>query len=239
MGQALREWASTPSMVHRVSPQSWVFLAGAPTPDVNLALVHDDDPHTLVGVLETIAEVGCPTLLMLAGPATTCAGSLGPTWVSAGSMPFMQADIATTPCRRDPRVRRAGSADFDAVSAMLGDAFAMTAQVAAVPLHPVHDPDAEMTTWLLEDHDEPVSTVMSCRVGDAVTVWCMATPQRFTRHGYARALLADLMARADADGVKVGLLGATPAGKPLYDATGWTTLEAWDLYTNGETTNFH
>ena len=226
-------------MVHRVTTQSWVSLAGAPTPDVNLALVHDGDADTLAAVLEAIAEVGCPTLLMLAGRATAQANTLGPAWVSAGSMPFMRADITATSRRRDPRVRRAGRDDLDAVSAMLGDAFAMTAEVAAVPLHPVLDPQADMTTWVLEDQGEPVSTVMSCQVDDAITLWCMATPQRFTRRGFARALLADLMARAEADGVRVGLLGATPAGKPLYDATGWTTVEAWDLYTNGQTANFH
>ena len=152
-------------------------------------------------------------------------------------MPFMRADIPETSRRHDPRVRRGGTDDLDAVSGMLGDVFAMTAEVAAIPLHPVLDPHADITTWVLEDRGEPVSTVMSCQVGDAITLWCMATPQRFTRRGFARALLADLMARAGDDGARAGLLGATPAGKPVYDATGWTSVEAWDLYTNGQTTN--
>jgi hypothetical protein len=47
------------------------------------------------------------------------------------------------------------------------------------------------------------------------------------------------MASAAADGVRVGLLGATPAGKPLYDATGWTTLEDWQIFTNRESAQFH
>jgi hypothetical protein len=40
---------------------------------------------------------------------------------------------------------------------------------------PIRDPAAGMTTWLLEDNGEEVSTVMSCRVGDALTIWCTAT----------------------------------------------------------------
>jgi len=83
-----------------------------------------------------------------------------------------------------------------------------------------------------------VCALMTSRVGDAFTLWCMSTPERFGRHGFGRALLADTMARAASDGVKVGLLGATPAGKPLYDATGWTTLETWEIYTNGESAQF-
>lgn len=52
-------------------------------------------------------------------------------------------------------------------------------------------------------------------------------------------MIADTMARAGSQGVEVGLLGATPAGKPLYDATGWSTLEDWEIYTNGSSAQFH
>jgi GNAT superfamily N-acetyltransferase len=58
----------------------------------------------------------------------------------------------------------------------------------------------------------------------------MATPARFERRGYGRAVLGHALADAAADGLGVALLGATTAGRPLYDATGWTTLEEWDLY---------
>ena len=40
-------------------------------------------------------------------------------------------------------------------------------------------------------------------------------------------------------GCTVGLLGATPAGQPLYESTGWTTLEPWDIYVNGDSAQFH
>jgi hypothetical protein len=239
MGQALQEWVSSPRMVHRVTESSWVFLSGAPTPDLNLALVHDGAAGTMDAVLSAVTDVGCPTLLMTAGEAKNVTDRLDGSWVGAGSMPFMQVEVNATQRRRDPRVRRAGPEDLSVVHSILGDAFGMSVAVAAIPTHPIRDPAAVMTTWLLEDDGEAVSTVMSCRVADALTIWCMATPHRFTRRGYARALLADVMARADADDIRVGLLGATPAGKPLYDATEWTTLEEWNLYTNGATANFH
>ena len=67
----------------------------------------------------------------------------------------------------------------------------------------------------------------------------MATPERLTHCGYARALLADAMARAAADGVRFGPLGATPGGKPLCDATGWTTMADWQIFTTSESAQFH
>jgi predicted acetyltransferase len=63
-------------------------------------------------------------------------------------------------------------------------------------------------------------------------VWCMATPERFARRSYARALLAHVLHVAAGQGATFGLLAATPAGKPLYDATGWSTLEEWRLHLN-------
>ena len=66
----------------------------------------------------------------------------------------------------------------------------------------------------------------------------MATPEAFARRGFARALLADAMARAHGAGAEVGLLMATAAGKLLYDATGWTTLEEWQVYANSGSAQF-
>jgi hypothetical protein len=47
-----------------------------------------------------------------------------------------------------------------------------------------------------------------------------------------RALLGHVLNAARQDGMSVGLLGATPAGKPLYDATDWRTVEEWRLFVN-------
>jgi predicted acetyltransferase len=66
----------------------------------------------------------------------------------------------------------------------------------------------------------------------------MATPPQHARRGYARALLAAVLHHAREDGATLGLLGATPAGFPLYDATGWSTHETWDLYTDAVSEQF-
>ncbi len=63
-----------------------------------------------------------------------------------------------------------------------------------------------------------------------MTVWSKATPERVARPGI-RKLLADATVRAAAERASVGLLTATPAGKPLQDATGWTSLADWQIHT--------
>jgi hypothetical protein len=46
-------------------------------------------------------------------------------------------------------------------------------------------------------------------------------------------------ATRDPAGVRVGLLGATPAGKRLHDATGWSTIEDWQICTNSGSAQVH
>lgn len=62
-------------------------------------------------------------------------------------------------------------------------------------------------------------------------------------HGHAQAVRSPrfrtstarrAMARAAWEGVAVGLLGPTPARTPLYDTTGWSTLEDWEIYANDD-----
>ena len=240
MGKALREWACTPRMIHSVQDGSWTFLSGLPSADVNMALVHGGDPEELVGVIGAIDTIAAPALLMFAGDGLALAGRAGAGWAHVGVMPFMAADVASTPQQLDDRIRRAGREDADAIVMLWADAFGLAPDIAA----PIVEATlgyvgTDMSAWLLEVDGQPMSTVTTSRVDDVVTIWCMATPERFARRGYGRALLADAMARAASAGVQVGLLGATPAGRPLYDATGWKTLEDWQIYTNGDSAQFH
>ncbi len=151
----------------------------------------------------------------------------------------MAADLTGEHLRADRRVRRAGSEDFDAVGELIAEAFGLGREDADVCARVllVEDED-EMSIWLLEEDGQPVSTVTTVPVDEAVCVWCMATPSRLGRRGYGRALLGDVLLRAREAGASVGLLGATPSGQPLYEATGWETLEGWQLYLNAKSAQF-
>jgi len=240
MGEALAGWSGVPGAEHSVGAGSWTFLSTLPSADVNFALVHGSDPKDLHVVVDRINEVSVPAMVFLTGDGLALAESLGAGWSHVGSMPFMIADVAATPQQLDPRVRRATTEDRSAVVGLMADAFGMPVEA----IEPIVDaslvgPEGGMIVWLLEHEGQAVSTVVSGRAGDAITLWCMATPERFARRGFARALLASTMARATSDGAQVGLLGATPAGKPLYDATGWSTLEDWEIFATGDSAQFH
>jgi len=220
--------AAGPRPVAAAGPGFWLALSGAPALDANLALVDTDDPGVRDGVLAAVVDAAVPTTMMLAGAAIGV--DLGSDWTRAGAMPFMRTSLGGGSGVSDPRVRRADAGDVDSVRRLQGAAFGLDDAVAGVIADLLTLDDTGARVWLLVDEGTPVSSVITDVVDDAVCVWCMATPAVYERRGYGRSVLGHALADAAADGLAVALLGATPAGKPLYDATGWTTLEEWDLY---------
>ncbi len=238
MGRSIQPWvpALGPRAVGDLGAGHWVMLSGAPSPDVNVALVHDGEVLTLASARAGVETAGYPTLFMLAGPGRAL--ELGPGWQHAGAMPFMSRVLAGDHLRVDRQVRRAGDGDVETVATLLADAYGMAREVAEVAPTILRVDQDEMRLWLLVDDGQAVSTVLTSFVDDAVCVWCMGTPARFGRRGYGRALLDDVLARAAGEGADIGLLGATPAGRPLYEQTGWHTVEDWQLYLNAESVQF-
>ena len=237
MGRSARGFlAAGPKPVAEQGEGYWVALSGAPSADANMALVDRDDAAVRSRVLHVVATSGAPTLLIQAGDAART--PLGEGWAPLGEMPFMASPLPDEHLRRDDRVRPAGPGDLDTVSGLAGDAFGLEREVSDVIGAIVDLRPDQGRMWLLVDGGTPVSTVLSSRVDDAVCVWCMATPARFARRGYGRALLAHVLAVAKHEGASIGLLGATPAGKPLYDATGWVSLEGWQLHANAASAQF-
>jgi GNAT superfamily N-acetyltransferase len=240
MGEAISGWGAIPGAVSEVSDGHWLLLSGAPSPDVNLVLVQSSDEKVLEHALATVDRVGAPAVVCLAGEAS--GQGIGSSWQAVGTMPFMQAELAQVPQAVDRRVRVAGPDDVEVTIALLAEAYGMDPAVAQVAVEPVltglTQESSDMRYWLLVDDDVPVSMVLDARAGDVITLWCMGTPQRFGRRGHGRALLGHVLNAARQDGMTVGLLGATPAGKPLYDATGWRTLEEWRLFVNAASAQF-
>ena len=215
----------------------WLVLTGAPSPDMNMALLHRDNRTDLAHVLERVAHIDCPALLMFAGEGRSLASLLPAGWDDVGAMPVMAVDLAQTPTLPDPRVRRAGPADITTLTQLLAESYGMDPSlVEAMPA--VAGRDSDLVLWLLEHDGVAVSMVATFHDGDSVSVWAMGTPQRFGRLGYARALLAHVLHEAEQNGAEVGLLLATPAGFPLYDATGWRTFEEWRIFTNATSAQF-
>jgi GNAT superfamily N-acetyltransferase len=238
MGHVAAAMATGEGMDCCVEPGWWLTLSGAPSPDVNMVLVHERDEATLGRALDRIAAMRCPALLMLAGDGVALAEAVPAGWDRVGAMPIMSLDVAGAPTRPDPRVRQAGPDDVEVVKELIAEAYGIDRDVVALMTRHIVDGDGTLRTWLLEDDGAAVSTVMTGRVQDSVSLWCMGTPGRFSRRGHGRAILGAVLDWAAADGATTGLLGATPAGLPLYAATGWQVVEEWEIYLNATSAQF-
>jgi GNAT superfamily N-acetyltransferase len=226
-----------PRPIVDVGADYWIALSGVPSPDMNTSLVSSGSKGVVARVLERVTEAGVPSLFMLAGESQS--EQLAAPWQQVGEMPFMASHLDADYLRADPRVRQARAPDLDVVCALMGDAFGLAVELMIdVIAGALNDDNGPTKILVLEEEGVAVSAVLTSIVDDAVTVWCMSTPERFARRGYGRAILADCLLRAKSDGARVGLLGATPAGKPLYDATGWITLEHWRLFASAESVQF-
>jgi GNAT superfamily N-acetyltransferase len=93
--------------------------------------------------------------------------------------------------------------------------------------------------WLASRDGEPYSTVTTVQSDHAaVGIWSMATAPARQRQGAGRAVLESVLERHRADGTSCFYLIATPAGEPLYDAIGFTTIDDLCVYVAGESHQF-
>jgi len=238
MGQAAGEMLrGGPAPVIDRGEGYWIALSGAPSPDMNMTLVSRGGAPAVAGVLDRVTDSGIPTLFMLTGE---CQGEvLGKPWEHVGEMPFMASALASEHLYSDQRVRRAGPDDVGIVCQVMAEAFGLGEDLLVDVISGVlGDRSSKTRIWLLVNDKEPASAVLTSMVDEVVTVWCMSTPERLSRRGFGRAVLAHALLEARSEGATVGLLGATPAGKPLYDRTGWTTLENWQMFASVESAQF-
>lgn len=233
MGRALGDWVSSPDMSYQLLPGSWYFLSGLPSADANLAMVHADDEDVLNETLNAITRMDVPTILFLAADGKKLSEKLPDEWKRVGNFPFMTKQLHDGALGIDPRVSVAKVGDTNDVVKLLSESYLLDPYICSFLTDTLKNPDSVSDIWVLRDEGVAVSTVTTTRVDDALTVWCMGTPPQHARKGYGKALLNSVLAQSATQGADVGLLGATEAGKPLYDATGWETLEGWEVYVNG------
>ncbi len=230
MGEAITSVAVLARSKSLVANDHWYALTGVNAADWNMALVFDNNPAVLTSVLDEINRVDVPTYVLLAGAGTDLGAAFPDGWVHAGSYPFMRTDAPFNDGHIDPRVRRAGPDDGEAINLLIAQAFGLDSEVSRELIQAVADQRTAMTAWILEDNGVALSTVMTARSGDVVSVWCMATTPAAYRKGYGKALLSTVLTLAEREGATIGLLGATEAGFPLYEALGWRTVEDWAVY---------
>ena len=229
-------------LVARVVPGGVLALSGANAADLNAAVLWGGEAPeaTLVSFAEDAGKAGVPFLVMLApdvaDPLAPVAEKLG--LVHAAEFPLMV-------CPADGFEPTASSSiEVDPVtdpSAMSGW---VTPMATAFLLDPSETERAVPFRWL----QGPVTHGWSARIdgqivgsvtttihGDHIGIWAMATHPDHQRKGIGQVLLTRVMDEHRRRGAKAFFLGATPAGKPLYDKIGYTTRVVTQVWARGET----
>jgi GNAT superfamily N-acetyltransferase len=167
---------------------------------------------------------------MLAGPAA----ELG--LQHAVEFPFMVATAAPPDVDLgDLTVRRAvGEEGARASAQALHGAFKMPVEsmLRAMPADALDGPALEV--WIAELDATCVGAVTLTFQGDTAGVWAMGVDPQVQRKGVGRRLLTTAMREAATRGVRRFYLGATPAGKPLYERLGFATQLVTQVWASGE-----
>jgi GNAT superfamily N-acetyltransferase len=125
--------------------------------------------------------------------------------------------------------------DVVAMSQALADAFSMPADAIAraMPLRLYDSPAID--TFVAEHDGDVLSSVTVTRHGNVTGVWAMGTMAAAQGKGVGRALLSTAMAAERAAGTAAFYLGATPAGRPLYERLGYRSVFSAEVWVRGET----
>ena len=244
-------WASLlrghPGTTVQLTSHGWLALSGEPVPDFNLVYV-DEGPAAEEQLREfgqVIRERALPVLVLL---ARAVADQLAPTARElgleyVGTLPLMVYQVEGAPTERpssEPyQVEQvSGEEDLRAVHQLLVSAFGLPLDSIARFYAPslLAVPDARI--FLTRRLGQPISTVTTTGAGEIVGIWSMATPPEQQRQGAGRATLEAAMAYHRAQGTSIFYLGATEAGKPLYERTGFRTLEETPIWVAGHSVQF-
>ena len=229
-----------------LTPDGWLALSGEPVADLNLAYVGDgpaaeDQLRTFAAA---ITGRRLPAIVLL---APTVAERLAPIargldLQPVGSLPLMvlqvQGQVVDVGDVARFQVERVTTPeDLADVHHLLADAFglplvsvarAFGSQVLSAP---------DLAVFLTRREGQPVCTAMTTGAGEVVGIWSMATAPEHQRQGAGRATLAVAMAHHRQ---RAGLfyLGATAAGKPLYERVGFRTAEETPIWVAGQSAQF-
>ncbi len=228
----------------RLRGRAVLFVSGGPAADFNLAMIDagPEDEGLLVEFADRLDELGLPALFML---SAACAGRLGATarakrLVEAGTAPLMSLteQVAEPPAGAYTVERVTDLRQLGAVTDLTAAAFALDREwVSRTFCSPnfLHAPG--ISFFLASRNGEPHSSV--CTTGQGtVGIWSMATPPELQRRGAGKAALLGAIAHHLRQGAEAFYLIATPAGKPLYDAVGFRTVEEFPIWVSGDTDQF-
>ena len=222
-----------------LTPGCSLILSGEPVADLNYLLAGQGATvDRFAAAAGTCLERGLPFLGILypevADLLAEPAAELGLQHVV--EFPFMVATAAPPAVDLGGlTVRRAAGEEGARASAQaLHRAFGMPVEpvLRAMPASFLDGP--ALGVWIAELDATCVGAVTLTLQGDTAGVWAMGVDPQMQRKGIGRRLLTTAMREAATRGVQRSYLGATPAGKPLYERLGFTTQLVTQVWASGE-----
>ncbi len=227
----------------RAAGNGWfAMLTGEAHPDLNeCVLTSRATAADAADLVAFVAAAGVPALVSVASGAEADA-----------TAPLAAAGFARAPAREPlmwcparPR-RETGGLRVEEVRsparraqavAIIAEAHVMEPDVADRALAALPDRDGRVAAWLAYEGAEPVSVVWATP-GARIGIWSMMTPVQHRRKGGARAVLTCALEALWGPGTEGAFLFSTPAGRPFYEAVGFTAVDDATTWTRGASAGF-
>ncbi len=116
------------------------------------------------------------------------------------------------------------------VAVVAADAFGSPLEVAGM-LSPASMLDDDHCSWFLGYVDgDPAACGQLLRTADVAGVYTIAVREQFRRRGLGAAISRAVLAAGRDSGCTIGVLQASPMGKPVYDRMGFKTVTPYHLF---------
>jgi GNAT superfamily N-acetyltransferase len=223
-----------------------LVISGGPTADFNLAMldISSDDVAMLREFVARVRAAGLSALFMLssASNARLAAVARAEGLSEAAAAPLMLLTGAMADVTRSDSFSIEHVADptrLVIVGDLVASAFGLDRAWVGRTFTAASLLKAPGVRFFLATKDgESCSTVMTTVGNGPVGIWNMATAPERQRQGAGRAVLQAAMEHHRAQGSNSFYLIATPAGKPLYDASGFTTVDNLAIWMGGHSDQF-
>jgi GNAT superfamily N-acetyltransferase len=157
---------------------------------------------------------------------------LGFARVGAAPLMVLRPDVPVRPSRPAKVVRALGAELAGVAGDLIAAAFDTPRDVVARCIDVCVTGTAGVETYVAWGDEGPMCTVSVTPTGDTAGISLMATAPKHQRKGMGRALLTQVIADYRRRGVARFHLGATDAGRPLYESLGFepvADLPVWVL----------
>jgi GNAT superfamily N-acetyltransferase len=229
---------AAPGIELHVTRNCVLGLTDEPLADFNrLTLGADPDAEGfLVRSVARAKERGRPlvaTMSPLAAEALSLAATkLGLAQVGTAPLMVLRPEVPIHPSRPTKVVRALGPDLARVAGDLIAAAFDEPRDVIARCIDVCITPTAGVETYIAWSDGAPMCTVSVTPTGDTAAISLMATPPEHQRKGMGRALLSHVIDDYRRRGVTRFHLGATEAGRPLYESLGFelvADLPVWVL----------